>query len=341
LRDIDDDFRKNLSRIEYGTLDGMSKNQVKGFIRSLRISQTRVYSRYQQELINRLNEFMKGATKQTMIVGASIYAHDEPEATEDDATPRAIKEATFGQAIKFADAAKEKNSLFGVALLAGTASAFAKLWSRIVNSPMPSSGGLVINTLNTAFASAMVTTEQAVYRAWVNKISIAELIRTVVNANKPGSAPDGSSSVNRKIRNMLNGTVSTIFQHVAQQAINAGASTLWPAYVWVSVLDERTSTICRERSGNVYVYGQGPLPPAHPWCRSHVTPNDSDPWTYKIPSLFEWLKLQPRAFLAACFGDTIARKFADGTIKASDFENFRPTRSMSVADFVKRTGDLL
>lgn len=343
LKEIDDDLRKNLARIEYATLDGMSKAKVKAFILALRASQTRIYSRYQQELINRLSDFMKAVVKQTVIVSASLHAHVDlpPEIEADEQQePEPVKELTFQQASRIVER-DGSNSLFGLALLTGSTAAFIKLWSRIVNLPMPSSGILLVNTINTTFASAMVSTEQAVYKAWVNKATIAELIKAVVNANKSGTAPDGSASVARKIRNALNGTVATVMQHVAQQAINAGASALWPEYVWVSVLDHRTSDICRYRNDKTYVYGQGPLPPAHNYCRSHVMPKDTDPLGFKIPSLFEWLKMQPRGFLDACFGATIANKFVDGSIKASDFENFRPTRSISIAEFIERTSDLL
>jgi SPP1 gp7 family putative phage head morphogenesis protein len=47
-------------------------------------------------------------------------------------------------------------------------------------------------------------------------------------------------------------------------------------YEWVSVLDGRTSVICAERDGKTYKVGEGPLPPAHPNCRSSVTPVFND-----------------------------------------------------------------
>ena len=43
-------------------------------------------------------------------------------------------------------------------------------------------------------------------------------------------------------------------------------------YVWISVLDDRTSVICRTLAYTVWEYGKGPLPPAHPNCRSRIMP---------------------------------------------------------------------
>ena len=39
-------------------------------------------------------------------------------------------------------------------------------------------------------------------------------------------------------------------------------------YAWISTLDGRTSPTCQKRDGQVYEVGKGPLPPAHPNCRS-------------------------------------------------------------------------
>lgn len=41
---------------------------------------------------------------------------------------------------------------------------------------------------------------------------------------------------------------------------------------WLATLDTRTSAICRARDGQVYPLDSGPRPPAHPNCRSVVTP---------------------------------------------------------------------
>jgi SPP1 gp7 family putative phage head morphogenesis protein len=71
-------------------------------------------------------------------------------------------------------------------------------------------------------------------------------------------------------------------------------------YRWLSVLDRRTSQICRSRAGNVYDVGEGPLPPAHPRCRSTVVGLPMDPATRRRVgppmedvSYETWLRSQP------------------------------------------------
>ena len=51
-------------------------------------------------------------------------------------------------------------------------------------------------------------------------------------------------------------------------------------YEWVSTLDSRTSAICRARDGQKYQIGKGPLPPAHPNCRSSTAPVVSDEFDF-------------------------------------------------------------
>ena len=41
---------------------------------------------------------------------------------------------------------------------------------------------------------------------------------------------------------------------------------------WVATLDSRTSPICSARDGMMFDIGEGPRPPAHPNCRSTITP---------------------------------------------------------------------
>lgn len=44
------------------------------------------------------------------------------------------------------------------------------------------------------------------------------------------------------------------------------------AYIWISVLDGRTTLYCRNQNGRIYIYGIGPIPPAHAHCRSTIMP---------------------------------------------------------------------
>jgi SPP1 gp7 family putative phage head morphogenesis protein len=65
----------------------------------------------------------------------------------------------------------------------------------------------------------------------------------------------------------------TAVNHVTNRAHSAMAKEnprLFPHYRWHSVLDMKTSAMCRARAGQVYETGKGPIPPGHWWCRSTV-----------------------------------------------------------------------
>jgi SPP1 gp7 family putative phage head morphogenesis protein len=69
--------------------------------------------------------------------------------------------------------------------------------------------------------------------------------------------------------------VRTALNHVSTQAREVTYKKnddIIEKYEWVSTLDSRTSTICRSRDGQKYDLGKGPLPPAHPNCRSTTAP---------------------------------------------------------------------
>lgn len=59
LREISEDLKKNLHRVKYRTLDGLSKAQLNKLIMALRESQSKIYSAYTTQLIEQLKEFMR------------------------------------------------------------------------------------------------------------------------------------------------------------------------------------------------------------------------------------------------------------------------------------------
>jgi len=334
LNEVEQVFIKELGRIQYSSLDGMSKADMERFVRALRVSQTRVYSRYQQALIVRLEKFMTATVRMSAISSASVVAHTFTEDSTDD---EEIKELSFTKAaavIEKEDKKKEESSLYGLFWLAGTSVAMRTLWNRIKAQPMGANGILPLNYINAAVASSMVDLESLIRQEWANKSTVADVLAKAVRGE------DGKSSVAAKIRNKMRAVIHTTMQAVAQQAINTANSALWPEYVWVSIIDDRTSDICRSRHMNVYVYGKGPLPPAHPFCRSHVVPKPSGAYQFTVPSFFEWLKTQPLSFHKAVFGDTIAAKFENGAITVSDFDKFKPVNTLTVAEYAEKTGDL-
>lgn len=88
-------------------------------------------------------------------------------------------------------------------------------------------------------------------------------------------------------------------------------------YIWISVLDSRTSAVCRARSNKVYIVGQGPVPPIHQNCRSSIRPYVEDeefPLSYS-----DWLKQQPKEVVEDILGKGKASLFLKNEISLDRF----------------------
>jgi SPP1 gp7 family putative phage head morphogenesis protein len=68
--------------------------------------------------------------------------------------------------------------------------------------------------------------------------------------------------------------VRTAIAHTANAARDRtyGANRTIKQVQWLSVLDHRTSGICRARDGEIFAKNKGPRPPAHIGCRSTMIP---------------------------------------------------------------------
>lgn len=133
--------------------------------------------------------------------------------------------------------------------------------------------------------------------------------------------------------------------------IKVGTKVNLLGYRWVSILDSKTSQICRSLDGQVFAFGQGPLPPAHVNCRSTIIAEMRGRWLKREPTgrfakrdertsasgpvdggvtYYEWLKTQPDAFQDDALGKARAALFRKGGMSAETFaklnlgRNFQP-----------------
>lgn len=104
-------------------------------------------------------------------------------------------------------------------------------------------------------------------------------------------------------------------------------------YRWISVLDDRTTPMCRSLDGQVFRVGEGPLPPLHMLCRSTTMPEFENSVQLlensTRPSMFgpvrgsltyyQWLSLQPAWFQDRVLGPTRGKLFRDGGLSAEEF----------------------
>jgi SPP1 gp7 family putative phage head morphogenesis protein len=101
--------------------------------------------------------------------------------------------------------------------------------------------------------------------------TLDQLVRRI-RGTKAANYEDGITSITRRNAQMIARTAANHISNAARQEVwNANADII-SGVRWVATLDGRTSDVCRGRDGQVYEINLGPRPPAHPGCRSTITP---------------------------------------------------------------------
>lgn len=163
--------------------------------------------------------------------------------------------------------------------------------------------------------------------------------------------------------------VRTALNHVSTQAreiVYQKNSDIVEKYEWVSTLDSRTSTICRSRDGQKYDIGKGPLPPAHPNCRSATAPVISSEFDFldggakraargadggmqvdASTTYYDFLKQQPAWFQDEALGPIRGKIFRNSGMSPEEFriasvDGFgRPLTLKEMAEADKRVAEYL
>lgn len=186
-----------------------------------------------------------------------------------------------------------------------------------------------------------------------------QIVKEVVGAG--GLADISERNAATVVRTSLN-HVST----VAKELVYSKNSDIVEKYEWVSTLDSRTSTVCRARDSQQWEIGKGPLPPAHPNCRSSTAPVISEEFDFldvgakraargadggtqvdASTTYYDFLKKQPAWFQDEALGPTRGKIFRNAGISPDEFRAIsvdgfgRPLTLQQMADLDKRVADYL
>lgn len=153
---------------------------------------------------------------------------------------------------------------------------------------------------------------------------------------------DGLIAITKREVDMM---TRTALQHMA----NSAKTTTWDAnkdiieaMEWLSVLDGRTSLLCRSLSGREFPIGKGPQPPAHMNCRSTLIPvlrkglsllgksgkqfsrgEDGVKRVNADLTYHEWLKTQSAEFQDSVLGETRGKLLRNGGLTAKRFSELQ------------------
>lgn len=200
---------------------------------------------------------------------------------------------------------------------------------------------------------------QGVKSGFVQGQTTRQIVKQVVGAGGLGDVSERHAAT----------VVRTALNHVSTEArllTLQKNSDVVQKYEWVSTLDSRTSTICRSRDGQKYEFGKGPLPPAHPNCRSAISPVVSPEFDFldagakraargadggmqidANTTYYDFLKQQPAWFVDKALGPVRGKIFRNAGMMPEEFrvasvDGFgRPLTLKEMAETDKRVADYL
>jgi hypothetical protein len=206
------------------------------------------------------------------------------------------------------------------------------IFSYAKNNPIGANGALPLDFAQGFLNLASGRIAQETAKAFANVETKSQLLDALI-----GDMPTfGGAKAKGKQDSLLNllarqgdAMQRTVIQHFAAATNMKVAATGFAQYLWVSVIDGHTTVICMDRNGNVYVYGEGPEPPAHIGCRSSTVPFDgTGPVT--MPSFTMWANGQGEEYLNAAFDGEPGSAY-EGNARAIDLETFTANRSLIIA----------
>lgn len=223
-----------------------------------------------------------------------------------------------------------------------TAPTAADLWSRIKFAPLALSNAPVgVMDLMSGWAQ---TERNRLVRGVQTGFVQGQTTRQIVSAvTGAGGLADISE---RNVMTVVRTAVSHV-SNTARDSVYDSNSDIVSKYQWVSTLDSRTSTTCKSRDGQKYDIGKGPMPPAHPNCRSTTIPVIADDFLDFLDegakraargadggmqvdastTYYDFLKQQPAWFVDEALGPVRGKIFRNSGISAEEF------RTISVDGF--------
>jgi hypothetical protein len=327
LAELRVELSRLLSRVKYKTLDGLTKAELNKLVVTLRASQSKIYNAYTQQIIKQLKGFMAADLE----INRRAYVHGK---LEEDGEEKPIP--SDEEAVKYLQEENNQTNffpLFGIASITGNNE---RLWSAVTNAPIPANGLYLLPFVKTFTTSAQAGVENTIRKAWANGWTVEETLRELTGEDNK----QGTSSQLQRIGVQANAVVATAVQHTAAVVVAGVISALFGWYMWYSVMDGKTTEICTSRNRKRYRFGQGPIPPAHIRCRSHIAPivGTDD---IAAESFYTWAIRQPADVQNDILGEDVADELRNGNLKQSDLPKFESRQALTLDEFRRKINEVL
>jgi len=210
--------------------------------------------------------------------------------------------------------------------------------SRVRSAVIPGVGGTIGEMLGGNLGRLREEITRMIRGGHANDESIQDLIQRITGTRGKRYRDGWIAKTRRSVRS----AVATALQHAASLVGSMTGAAFFERYQWVSVLDERTTDICTDRDGKIYVYGSGPVPPAHYNCRSTTVPYSEETTAdWRKTDWFEWATSQPREILDDMIGRTASAAMRADGASVSDFPRLTTVRRLSLANYATKFNNLL
>lgn len=211
-----------------------------------------------------------------------------------------------------------------------------RLWTNTVNQPIAGVGVEPSAIMASVGASIAADIVKAVKMGYADSNTIAELIAALVGT-RGSNFRDGLFT---RLKRQLGTAVQTTIQHTSAMVQFKLGGMFYENYTWISILDSRTSSICRERNGRTFSYRDGPRPPAHWNCRSMIVPVTVVKLE-DLPTFYTWIKRQPVTVQNDVLGAARGRELRTGFLKSDDLPGFDGARPLTVKEYRDKLSQML
>lgn len=185
----------------------------------------------------------------------------------------------------------------------------------------------------------------AVLREWARGLEADSLVKLMQQLRIGMLEGENLDSIIRRTTTVLpqkrrhaEAMVRTAINHVsnaAHQEFGRENRHLFDKARWISVLDSRTSPVCRARAGKIYPIDSGPRPPAHWQCRSTIVLLPIGTEFRSEPHYDEWLSEQPTGVIDDILGPSRGRLFRHGQLSTTRMVD-RFGRALTLREFRAR-----
>ena len=178
--------------------------------------------------------------------------------------------------------------------------------------------------------------QNAVLQGWHEGQTTAEMVKTI-RGTKANKYKDGILATTTRSARTIAKSATNHIATMSRQSVYTKNDRLLDGVEWVSTLDDRTSSICQIRDGQVYPVNKGPRPIAHPNCRSTIVSKVKKEFTLfsgnetrasvgadggkptQAGNYYNWLRTQPAAFQNEVLGPTKGKIFRNAGLDTNEF----------------------